>query len=330
MVAVGVLDLVPVFQGETLRDAFAGSVALAQTAERFGLTRVWYAEHHNMAQIASAAPSVVIAHVASQTERIRLGSGGVMLPNHAPLSIAEQFGTLAHMYPDRIDLGVGRAPGTDMVTLRALRRTPMAADSFPDDVRELQGFLAETSPVKGVVSVTGQGTHVPIYILGSSLFGAELAASMGLPFAFASHFAPQLLTKAIALYRSRFVPSAVCPHPYALAALNIVAAPTEQEALLLARAAAAKRLQRLYRQAGHTLNDDEADAALDTAAGAQVWEMVTYTAAGTPTRVNEAIDAFAGHAQADEVLLVSSAPQREAALRSLLLVAQVRLAVAVH
>lgn len=330
MVAVGVLDLVPVFQGETLRDAFAGSVALAQTAERFGLTRVWYAEHHNMAQIASAAPSVVIAHVASQTERIRLGSGGVMLPNHAPLSIAEQFGTLAHMYPDRIDLGVGRAPGTDMVTLRALRRTPMAADSFPDDVRELQGFLAETSPVKGVVSVTGQGTHVPIYILGSSLFGAELAASMGLPFAFASHFAPQLLTKAIALYRSRFVPSAVCPHPYALAALNIVAAPTEQEALLLARAAAAKRLQRLYRQAGHTLNDDEADAALDTAAGAQVWEMVTYTAAGTPIRVNEAIDAFAGHAQADEVLLVSSAPQREAALRSLLLVAQVRLAVAVH
>lgn len=330
MVAVGVLDLVPVFQGETLRDAFAGSVALAQTAERFGLTRVWYAEHHNMAQIASAAPSVVIAHVASQTERIRLGSGGVMLPNHAPLSIAEQFGTLAHMYPDRIDLGVGRAPGTDMVTLRALRRTPMAADSFPDDVRELQGFLAETSPVKGVVSVTGQGTHVPIYILGSSLFGAELAASMGLPFAFASHFAPQLLTKAIALYRSRFVPSAVCPHPYALAALNIVAAPTEQEALLLARAAAAKRLQRLYRQAGHTLNDNEADAALDTAAGAQVWEMVTYTAAGTPTRVNEAIDAFAGHAQADEVLLVSSAPQREAALRSLLLVAQVRLAVAVH
>lgn len=330
MVAVGVLDLVPVFQGETLRDAFAGSVALAQTAERFGLTRVWYAEHHNMSQIASAAPSVVIAHVASQTERIRLGSGGVMLPNHAPLSIAEQFGTLAHMYPDRIDLGVGRAPGTDMVTLRALRRTPMAADSFPDDVRELQGFLAETSPVKGVVSVTGQGTHVPIYILGSSLFGAELAASMGLPFAFASHFAPQLLTKAIALYRSRFVPSAVCPHPYALAALNIVAAPTEQEALLLARAAAAKRLQRLYRQAGHTLNDDEADAALDTAAGAQVWEMVTYTAAGTPTRVNEAIDAFAGHAQADEVLLVSSAPQREAALRSLLLVAQVRLAVAVH
>ncbi|MEX2533155.1 MAG: LLM class flavin-dependent oxidoreductase [Nitriliruptoraceae bacterium] len=330
MVPVGVLDLVPVYRGETLPAAFAGSVALAQTAEQCGLTRVWYAEHHNMAQIASAATSVVIAHVAAHTETIRLGAGGVMLPNHAPLAIAEQFGTLAHLYPDRIDLGVGRAPGTDMVTLRALRRTPMAADSFPDDVRELQGFLSDTSPVKGVVSVTGQGTHVPVYILGSSLFGAELAASLGLPFAFASHFAPQLLTQAVALYRARFTASAALAQPYALAALNIVAAPEQRDALLLARQAAAKRLQRLYRQAGHKLSDEEADAALDTTAGAQVWEMVKYTAAGTPERVNEAIDAFAVHAGVDEVLVVSSAPERAAALRSVTLVGEARQTVAVN
>lgn len=330
MVPVGVLDLVPVYHGETLNAAFAGSVALAQAAEQYGLTRVWYAEHHNMPQIASAATSVVIAHVAARTETIRLGAGGVMLPNHAPLTIAEQFGTLAHLYPNRIDLGVGRAPGTDMVTLRALRRTPMAADRFPDDVRELQGFLSDTSPVKGVVSVTGQGTHVPVYILGSSLFGAELAASMGLPFAFASHFAPQLLTEAVALYRSRFTASAALAKPYAMAALNIVAADEERDALLLARRAAAKRLQRLYRQAGHKLSDDEADAALDTTAGAQVWEMVKYTAAGTPERVNEAIDAFAVHAKVDEVLVVSSAPERAAALRSVMLVGKARQTVAVN
>lgn len=329
MVPVGLLDLVPVFRGESLRAAFAGSVALAKAAERFGFTRVWYAEHHNMPQIASAATSVVIAHVAAHTTTIRLGAGGVMLPNHAPLTIAEQFGTLAHMYPGRIDLGVGRAPGTDMVTLRALRRTPMAADTFPDDVRELQGFLADTSPIAGVRAVTGQGTHVPLYILGSSTFGAQLAAQLGLPFAFASHFAPQMLQEAVALYRSRFVPSAVLSEPYALAALNIVAADEEQEALLLARAAAAKRLQRLYSQAGHTLSDEEADAALDTTAGAQVWEMVTYTAAGTPGRVNEAIDAFAGHAGVDEVMVVSSAPERSAALRSVTLVAEARHAVRV-
>jgi len=329
MVPVGVLDLVHVYAGETLQDAFAGSVALAKTAERYGLTRVWYAEHHNMPSIASAATSVVVGHVAAHTDTIRLGAGGVMLPNHAPLTIAEQFGTLAHLYPGRIDLGVGRAPGTDMVTLRAMKRTPMAADTFPDDVRELQGFLSDTSPIAGVTAVTGQGTHVPLYILGSSTFGAGLAASLGLPFAFASHFAPQRLQEAVALYRSRFTPSDTCQEPYALAALNIVAADEEHDALLLARAAAAKRLKRLYRQAGHTLSDAEADAALDTPAGQQVWEMVTYTAASTPQRVSEAIDAFAAHANVDEVLVVSSAPTRADALRSLELVATLRQAVSV-
>lgn len=329
MVNTGVLDLVHVYKGETFTDAFAGSVKLAKMAERFGLSRVWYAEHHNMASIASAATSVVIAHVAAHTDTIRLGAGGVMLPNHAPLTIAEQFGTLAQMYPGRIDLGVGRAPGTDMVTLRALRRTPMAADTFPDDVRELQGFLSDTSPVTGVTAVPGQGTHVPLYILGSSTFGAQLAAKLGLPFAFASHFAPQMLRDAVALYRQRFQPSAVCDEPYALAALNVVAADEETDALLLARAAAARRLKRLYRQAGHKLSDAEADAALDTSAGAQVWEMVKYTAAGTPDVVAGAIDAFAEHAQVDEVLMVSSAPNRTAALRTIELVCEARQTVTV-
>lgn len=283
-----------------------------------------------MPSIASAATSVVIAHVAAHTDMIRLGAGGVMLPNHAPLMIAEQFGTLAAMYPGRIDLGVGRAPGTDMVTLRALRRTPMAADTFPDDVRELRGLLSDTSPLAGVAAVPGQGTHVPLYILGSSTFGAQLAAQLGLPFAFASHFAPHMLRDAVALYRQRFQPSAVCAEPYALAALNVVVAEAEQDALRLARAAAAKRLQRLYRQAGHVLTDEQADAALDTNAAAQVWEMVKYTAAGTPDVVADAVDGFATHADVDEVLLVSSAPNRAAALRTVELVCAARQRVAVR
>jgi luciferase family oxidoreductase group 1 len=203
-VPLSILDLAVVSRGMTPRDAFEASVALAQRAEARGYRRVWYAEHHNIPSIASSATSVLIAHVAAHTRSIRLGSGGIMLPNHSPLVIAEQFGTLATLHPSRIDLGLGRAPGTDQRTWRALRRDISAAEEFPRDVLELQGYLSDQSRVPGVEAIPGGGTEVPLYILGSSLFGAKLAAVLGLPYAFASHFAPEALEEAVALYRQDF------------------------------------------------------------------------------------------------------------------------------
>src|ERR1700744_2281373 len=229
-VPLSILDLAPIARGQSASDSFANSVALAQRAEELGYLRVWYAEHHNMASIASSATSVVIAHVGAQTRTIRLGAGGVMLPNHAPLLIAEQFGTLAAMYPGRIDLGLGRAPGSDQNTMYALRRDSGSAEAFPQDVVELQGYLTGHSVVPGVAAVPGKGSRVPLYILGSSLFGAQLAAALGLPYAFASHFAPAALFAALAAYRSEFKPSAQLDRPYAIVGLNVVAAETEAEA----------------------------------------------------------------------------------------------------
>src|SRR5690606_30055854 len=204
---VSVLGLALVGRDATVRAALDGCVALAQRAEALGYQRVWYAEHHNMKTIAPSATSVLIAHVAAHTERIRLGAGGIMLPNHAPLPIAEQFGTLAELHPGRIDLGLGRAPGSDQVTMRAMRRDPASSDRFPQDVQELQGYLSGNSLVPGVQATPGRGTDVPIYILGSSLFGARLAALLGLPYAFASHFSPQALRQAVGTYRHEFQPS---------------------------------------------------------------------------------------------------------------------------
>src|SRR5271156_3739464 len=206
-VELSILDLAPIGRGQTPADSFHASVALAQSAEQLGYKRVWYAEHHNMASIASSATSVLIAHIGAHTETIRLGAGGVMLPNHAPLTIAEQFGSLASMYPGRIDLGVGRAPGSDQNTMYALRRDPQSADTFPQDVLELQGYLTGHSRVPGVDAIPGKGSYVPLYMLGSSLFGAKLAAALGLPYAFASHFAPAALGAAITAYRDDFQPS---------------------------------------------------------------------------------------------------------------------------
>src|SRR3954447_24603292 len=205
-VPLSILDLAIVERGSTPREALAASVVVAQRAEGLGFRRVWYAEHHNMAAIASSATSVLIAHVAAHTTTIRLGAGGIMLPNHSPLVIAEQFGTLAELHPDRIDLGLGRAPGSDQLTQRALRRDVGAAERFPHDVLELQGYLAGDSRVPGIDAIPGKGTRVPLYILGSSLFGGSLAAALGLPFAFASHFAPDALEQAIDLYRAEFKP----------------------------------------------------------------------------------------------------------------------------
>ena len=229
-VPLSVLDLAPIARGQSATESFANSVALARRAEELGYLRVWYAEHHNMASIASSATSVLIAHVGAQTRSIRLGAGGVMLPNHAPLLIAEQFGTLAAMYPGRIDLGLGRAPGSDQNTMYALRRDPRSADTFPQDVVELQGYLTGRTKVPGVDAVPGKGSNVPLYILGSSLFGARLAAALGLPYAFASHFAPTELDAALAVYRREFRPSGQLEQPYAIVGVNVIAADTESSA----------------------------------------------------------------------------------------------------
>ena len=230
MTRYSLLDLSPIPAGSSAADALANSLDLSQHAERWGFTRHWLAEHHNMPGIASAATSVVIGHIASGTSTIRVGAGGIMLPNHAPLVIAEQFGTLATLYPDRIDLGLGRAPGTDQTTAWALRRNLAGADDFPRDVIELMGFLGDTAPGQPVRAVPGEGTHVPIYMLGSSLYGAELAAELGLPYAFASHFAPAALEQAVALYRSRFKPSERLKKPYFILATNAFAAESNGEA----------------------------------------------------------------------------------------------------
>jgi luciferase family oxidoreductase group 1 len=228
MVPFSILDLSPIAEGGTVTEALHGSRVLAQHAERLGYHRFWLAEHHNMPGIASAATAVVIGHVAAGTSTIRVGSGGIMLPNHAPLVIAEQFGTLAALFPSRIDLGLGRAPGTDQLTARALRRGQAnSAETFPQDVMELQAYFRSVQPGQAVQAVPGSGLDVPIWLLGSSLFSASLAAALGLPFAFASHFAPDYLDEALALYRSEFQPSAALAQSYAMAAIGVFAADTD-------------------------------------------------------------------------------------------------------
>jgi luciferase family oxidoreductase group 1 len=227
------LDLSPIPEGKSAADALAGTVALAIAAERFGYHRYWLAEHHNMSGIASAATAVVIGQVAAATRSMRVGAGGIMLPNHAPLVIAEQFGTLATLFPDRIDLGLGRAPGTDMSTARALRRHLPSEDGFPHDVQELISYFEDATDGQRVRAIPGEGTHVPVWILGSSLYGAELAAFLGLPFAFASHFAPAMMSDAIAIYRGSFRPSARLQNPYVMLAAGVCAADSDDEAKYL-------------------------------------------------------------------------------------------------
>ena len=233
MIPLSVLDLAPIPEGSNAAEALRRSLDLAQHAERWGYNRFWLAEHHSMPGIASAATSVVIAHVAGGTSTIRVGAGGIMLPNHSPLVIAEQFGTLASLFPGRIDLGLGRAPGSDQMTIRALRRYPAAADSFPEDVAELMHYFRPVEPGQVVQAVPGAGLDVPIWILGSSLYGAQLAAAMGLPFAFASHFAPALMNEAIRLYRNGFRPSEQLERPYVMLGVNVIAAETDEVARLL-------------------------------------------------------------------------------------------------
>lgn len=328
-IPLSILDLAPIGPGQTVRQSFANSVRLAQAAEASGYTRVWYAEHHNMSTIASSATSVLIGHVANHTSTIRLGSGGVMLPNHSPLAIAEQFGTLAELHPGRIDLGLGRAPGSDQNTARAMRRDPRSSEQFPEDVLELQAFLRGESRVPGVQAVPGGGTDVPLYILGSSLFGAQLAASLGLPFAFASHFAPDLLHEAMALYRSEFRPSRQRAEPYAIAAVNVIASDDEADAHLQFATTRRSRVRSLIARGPSAIDavpiqysDDQIDAFLTTSEGRNIASMMRYSAVGTASDVRSFLEDFATSVKADELIIAHQSGDIDDRLRSVELTAQ--------
>ncbi|TNM59694.1 LLM class flavin-dependent oxidoreductase [Streptomyces sp. NP160] len=339
-VPLSVLDLAPVDRraapGRGARETLAASVELARAAERSGYRRVWYAEHHSMPSIASSAPAVLVAHVAAHTSTIRLGAGGVMLPNHAPLTIAEQFGTLAAAHPGRIDLGLGRAPGSDGATSAALRRDPSAADTFPDDVLELQDLLAGTPRRDGVQAVPhaldDDGLPVPLFVLGSSLFGARLAAALGLPYAFASHFAPDALEQAMDLYRREFTPNGgpgALEAPHAIAAVNVFAADDEATAAAHVLAARRQRAVGLFgrgrlpegtESADDATFDAAADALLDAGASVHVDRMTRLAAVGTPDDVVAQLDAFAARVGADELITAHGAPTPAGRVRSVELV----------
>ncbi|WNM23926.1 LLM class flavin-dependent oxidoreductase [Demequina capsici] len=316
--ALSLLDLAAIPPHGTARDSLNHSVDLARAAEAAGYTRVWYAEHHNMASIASSAPAVLVAHVAAHTATIRLGSGGVMLPHHSPLTVAEQFGTLAELHPGRIDLGLGRAPGGDSAVYRALRSDPAAAERFPQDVVELRALLAGEPREDGVQATPGAGTRVPLYILGSSLFGAQLAAALGLPYAFASHFAPQALHQAVAVYRDTYRPSDEHPEPYVIAGFNVVAAQDGDAAREMFASARRERVRRLIMRgpAAPEYSDSEIDDFLRSAQGQQIGAMMSRVAAGTPDEVRAGLEAFAAEAGADEVITVHAALDADARVES--------------
>lgn len=322
-IPLSILDLAPIGPGETAAQSYTNSVSLAQAAERHGYTRVWYAEHHNMPTIGSSATSVLIAHVAANTSTIRLGSGGVMLPNHSPLTIAEQFGTLETLHPGRIDVGLGRAPGGDRAIFNALRRDPGASEQFPQDVMELQAYLAGASIVNGVSATPTPDSPPPLYILGSSLFGAQLAAALGLPYAFASHFAPDALHDAVALYRRDFKPSAQLEHPYVIAAANVFAADNPEAAATQFASARRRRVRGMIarNQAGVDYSDQQIDEFLSTPAGANIANMMRVTAVGTSADVAGFLDEFALSAQADELILAHGALAVDDRLRSVELAA---------
>ncbi len=325
MIPLSVLDLSPIAAGSDAGEALRRTLDLARHAERWGYHRFWLAEHHNMTGIASAATSVVIAHVAAGTSTIRVGAGGIMLPNHAPLLIAEQFGTLAALHPGRIDLGLGRAPGSDQTTARALRRSPAAADSFPQDVMELLGWFEAAEPGQAVQAVPGAGLDVPVWILGSSLFGASLAAALGLPFAFASHFAPAMLEDALALYRDRFEPSARLERPYVMLGVNVTAADTDVEARRLF-SSVQQAFVNLRRGTPGPLpppvDDFEATAHPLEVAGLQ--QALACSIVGAPDTVREGLRAFVAHTGADELMVTAQVHDHAARLRSFELVADVR------
>lgn len=317
MTALSVLDLVPVRQGCSAGDALAESAALARHVEALGYTRFWVAEHHNMEGIASAATAVVIGHIAGHTRSIRVGSGGIMLPNHAPLVIAEQFGTLAELFPGRIDLGLGRAPGTDRATLRALRRDAMAADSFPDDVLELQAFLAAPEPGQAIRAVPGAGTEVPLWILGSSLYGAQLAALLGLPYAFASHFAPDALDQALALYRERFRPSRQLGASHAVAAANVILAETDDAARRLFTSLQMRFVGMVRNERGLLQPPiDDIESYWSPGEKLHASRMLACSFVGSPATVEPQLRAFLARTGIDELIVSCAVYDQPAKLRS--------------
>jgi luciferase family oxidoreductase group 1 len=317
MIPLSVLDLVPVPEGATPSDAFANSRDLARHADDWGYTRYWLAEHHNMVGIASAATAVVIGNIAGATRRIRVGSGGIMLPNHSPLVIAEQFGTLESLYPGRIDLGVGRAPGTDQMTFRAMRRDPSGAERFPQDVVELQALLGPAQPNQMIRAVPGAGLNVPVWILGSSLYGAQLAALLGLPYAFASHFAPDALMQAIEVYRSRFEPSAQMQTPHVMVGVNVVVADTDAEAKRLFTSIQ-QSFTNLFRGTRGQLRPpiDDIDSYWSPAEKAQASRMLECSIVGSSETVSRELDAFIARTGADELMVATAVFDHKARVAS--------------
>ena len=319
------LDLVAVREGGTVADALAIALRTAQHAERLGFARYWLAEHHNMSGVASSATAVLVGHIAGGTQRIRVGSGGIMLPNHAPLVVAEAFGTLAELYPGRIDLGLGRAPGTDGLTMRALRRDRVETEAdFPNDVAELQRLLGPVQPGQKLVAMPGAGTEVPIWLLGSSLFSAQLAAQRGLPYAFASHFAPRLLLPALALYRREFQPSAVLDKPQVVVGVPLVAAPTDDEAQYLASSTHQRVLGILTGRRGQL--PPPVPAFLDRLPGEArqaIADFLACAVVGSPDTVRAGLTQLAQATEADEFMLVSDVFDPALRLRSLDIAAQV-------
>jgi luciferase family oxidoreductase group 1 len=316
--AFSVLDLSPIVEGGDAAQSFRNTLDLAQHAERWGYRRYWLAEHHSMSGIASAATSVVIAHVAGGTSTIRVGAGGIMLPNHSPLVIAEQFGTLESLFPGRIDLGLGRAPGSDQATARALRRNLFSdADEFPQDVVELMNYFKPAEPGQTVRAVPGAGLNVPIWILGSSLFGAQLAAELGLPFAFASHFAPAQMMQAIELYRSRFRPSEQLERPYVMLGFNVYAADTDEEARILASSRQKAFINmRTGRPGPLPPPDAEYESRLTPPERALLEHALSCSAIGSPQTVRDALDSFIAYTGADELMITTQIFDHAARLRS--------------
>ena len=317
MTTLSILDLVRVTEQTTAREALDNARDLAGHAEALGFRRFWVAEHHNMRGIASAATSVVIAHIAAGTKTIRVGAGGIMLPNHSPLVIAEQFGTLATLFGDRIDLGLGRAPGTDQVASQAMRRDPAASEYFPQDVLELQAFLAPWQPGRPVVAVPGAGTEVPLWILGSSTFGARLAAELGLPYAFASHFAPDALDDALRMYRANFKPSKQLAQPYAMVGVNIIAAATDAEARRLATTQQMSATNMLRNSRGLSKPPiDDIETYWTPLEKMQVQRKLACSVIGSPEAVRAGVERLIERTQADELMVVSDVFDHAARIRS--------------
>ena len=321
-----VLDLSPIVAGGTAADALRNTLDLARHAEAWGYRRYWLAEHHSMPGIASAATSVVICHVASGTKTIRVGAGGIMLPNHSPLVIAEQFGTLESLFPGRIDLGLGRAPGSDQTTARALRRNLASdPDQFPQDVLELMGYLGPAAPEQRVLAFPGVGTQVPLWILGSSLFGAQVAAALGLPFAFASHFAPAMMMQALDIYRTRFQPSEQLERPYVMLGFNIFAADSDAQARFLSTSMQQAFVNLRSGRPGQLpppMGDYENQ--LPPAAKAMLADVLSCSAAGAPATVRNVLAAFIERTRADELMITAQIFDHAARLRSYEIAADIR------